>query len=163
MGLPSRRRKWWRSHAGRAAGGLIAYPQAQPPGQAAPTRGRRITRRRLLACAVPVLLIAAPGGPGEPAAPGAIAPPVRRKTAPPQLSLYLPIPLGVPGVDDPATGAFIPDHYRVSKAIDLLVFLRGYDVKRRRRRPAWPRRGRRTVNTPGPRAGPRRPPPSQSR
>jgi hypothetical protein len=36
----------------------------------------------------------------------------------------------VPGVDDPATGVFVPDHYRVDKTIDLVVFLRGYDIKR---------------------------------
>jgi hypothetical protein len=89
-----------------------------------------MTRPRLLACAVPVLLFAAPGGPGEPAAARATDPPVRREAAPPQLSLYLPIPLDVPGVDDPATGVFVPDHYRVDKTIDLVVFLRGYDIKR---------------------------------
>jgi hypothetical protein len=57
-------------------------------------------------------------------------PPVRREAAPSQLSLYLPIPLDVPGVDDPATGVFVPDHYRVDNTIDLVVFLRGYDIKR---------------------------------
>jgi hypothetical protein len=89
-----------------------------------------MTRPRLLACAVPVLLFAAPGGPGEPAAARATDPPVRREAAPPQLSLYLPIPLDVPGVDDPASGVFVPDHYRVDKTIDLVVFLRGYDITR---------------------------------
>ncbi len=54
----------------------------------------------------------------------------QRDTAPPLLSLYLPIPLGVPGVDDPATGVFVPRNYRVGPAVDLLVFLRGYDIKR---------------------------------
>lgn len=89
-----------------------------------------MTRPRLLACAVPVLLCAACGGPGESAAPHAADPPVRREAAPPQLSLYLPISLDVPRVDDPATGVFVPDHYRVDRTIDLVVFLRGYDIKR---------------------------------
>jgi hypothetical protein len=89
-----------------------------------------MTRSRLLACAAPVLLLAAYVWPGEPAAPRATDPPVRREADPPQLSLYLPIPLDVPDVDDPATGVFVPDHYRVGKTIDLVVFLRGYDVKR---------------------------------
>lgn len=77
-------------------------------------------RARLLA--LPLLLLAAPAAPGQP--------PVRRETAPPQLSLYLPIPLDIPGVDDPATGVFVPDKYRVDKTVDLVVFLRGYDIKR---------------------------------
>jgi hypothetical protein len=85
---------------------------------------------RLLVCAVPVLLLAATGRPDEPTAPANPGPPVRRETAPPQLSLYLPIPLDVPGVDDPATGVFVPDKYRVDKTIDVVVFLRGYDIKR---------------------------------
>lgn len=55
---------------------------------------------------------------------------VRRNTAPPLLSLYLPIPLGVPGVADPATGVFVPKNYRVGPTVDLLVFLRGYDIRR---------------------------------
>jgi hypothetical protein len=55
---------------------------------------------------------------------------VRRDTAPPLLSLYLPIPLGVPGVEDQATGVFIPANYKASKSIDLVLFLRGYDIKR---------------------------------
>ena len=33
-------------------------------------------------------------------------------------------------MDDPATGVFVPDQYRVDKTIDLVVFLRGYDIKR---------------------------------
>jgi hypothetical protein len=77
-----------------------------------------------------VLLLAAPGRPGEPPAPRGPDPPVRREAAPPQLSLYLPIPLDVPGVDDPATGVFVPDKYRADKAVDVVVFLRGYDIKR---------------------------------
>jgi hypothetical protein len=89
-----------------------------------------MTRSRLPACAAAVLLLAAPGRPGEPPAPRDPDPPARREAAPPQLSLYLPIPLGVPGVDDPATGVFVPDKYRAGPTVDLVVFLRGYDVKR---------------------------------
>jgi hypothetical protein len=55
---------------------------------------------------------------------------VRRDTTPPDLSLYLPIPLGVPGVKDSRAGVFVPSNYRAGKAVDLLVFLRGYDVHR---------------------------------
>ena len=89
-----------------------------------------MSRLRLLACAFPLLLLAASGGQGETTAPGKEDKPVRREAAPPQLSLYLPIPLDVPGVDDPSTGVFVPDKYRVGKTVDLVVFLRGYDVKR---------------------------------
>jgi hypothetical protein len=89
-----------------------------------------MTRLRLVACAVLMLLFASCAETGEPATPRATDPPIRRETAPPQLSLYLPIPLNVPYVDDPATGVFVPDHYRVSKTVDLIVFLRGYDIKR---------------------------------
>jgi hypothetical protein len=46
------------------------------------------------------------------------------------MSLYLPIPLGVPGVEKQSTGVFIPANYRVGKTVDLVVFLRGYDIKR---------------------------------
>ena len=55
---------------------------------------------------------------------------VRRESDPPLLSLYLPIPLGVPGVEAQSTGVFIPANYRVGKTIDLVVFLRGYDINR---------------------------------
>jgi hypothetical protein len=55
---------------------------------------------------------------------------VRRESAPPLLTLYLPIPLGIPGVEDQSTGVFIPANYRASKTIDLVLFLRGYDIKR---------------------------------
>jgi hypothetical protein len=55
---------------------------------------------------------------------------VAREATPPLLSLYLPIPLGVPEVDDLATGVFVPANYRAGKAVDLVVFLRGYDIKR---------------------------------
>jgi hypothetical protein len=55
---------------------------------------------------------------------------VRRDITPPQLSLYLPVPLGVPGVDDPATGVFVPKNCQAGATIDLVLFLRGYDIKR---------------------------------
>src|SRR5579862_8567247 len=56
--------------------------------------------------------------------------PVRRETVPPLLTLYLPIPLGVPDIDEQSTGVFVPDHYHVGATIDLVLFLRGYDIKR---------------------------------
>ena len=55
---------------------------------------------------------------------------VRRDTKPPLMSLYLPIPLGVPNVEAQSTGVFVPTNYRVGQTIDLVVFLRGYDIKR---------------------------------
>ncbi len=55
---------------------------------------------------------------------------IRRDSTPPQLSLYLPIPLGIPGVAGQATGVFVPKDYRVSDTIDLVLFLRGYDINR---------------------------------
>jgi hypothetical protein len=36
----------------------------------------------------------------------------------------------VPGVEDQATGVFVPRGYRAGQAIDLVLFLRGYDIKR---------------------------------
>jgi hypothetical protein len=55
---------------------------------------------------------------------------VRRETTPPLLSLYLPIALDVPRVDAQETGVFVPDRYRAGQTVDLVLFLRGYDVKR---------------------------------
>jgi hypothetical protein len=55
---------------------------------------------------------------------------VRRESTPPRVSLYLSIPLGVPRVDEQSTGVFVPENYRVGDTNDLVVFLRGYDVKR---------------------------------
>jgi hypothetical protein len=55
---------------------------------------------------------------------------VRRETTPPLLSLYLPIDLGVPAIEAQSTGVFVPANYKVSKVIDLVVFLRGFDIKR---------------------------------
>jgi hypothetical protein len=46
--------------------------------------------------------------------------------------LYLPIPLGVPGVEAQETGVFLPAGYRAGAAVDLVVFLRGYDINRPR-------------------------------
>ncbi|HEY2786669.1 MAG TPA: hypothetical protein VGJ05_17020 [Fimbriiglobus sp.] len=45
-------------------------------------------------------------------------------------TFYLSIPLGVPAVDDPATGVYLPEKYTAGDTIDLVLFLRGYDVKR---------------------------------
>ncbi len=55
---------------------------------------------------------------------------VPRDTTPPLMSLYLPIPLDVPGVKTQSTGVFVPSGYRVGNTVDLVVFLRGYDVNR---------------------------------
>jgi hypothetical protein len=77
-----------------------------------------------------MLLLAPSGGSGDPPNPRTAEAPVRREVVPPQLTLYLPIPLNVPRVDDPATGVFVPEGYRVDKTVDLVLFLRGYDVKR---------------------------------
>ncbi len=85
-----------------------------------------------LALSTPILLLAAGRGAEVPAAERGDGDPVRRDTAPPLVSLYLPIPLGVPRVEDPATGVFVPAGYRAGTAVDLVVFLRGYDVKRPR-------------------------------
>ena len=89
-------------------------------------------RWRTLAFSIPFLLLAA-GGPGdEQAALGKDDGAVPRDTTPPLLSLYLPIPLRVPGVEEQSTGVFVPTNYRVGETIDLVVFLRGYDIKRPR-------------------------------
>jgi hypothetical protein len=66
---------------------------------------------------------------GEPLAVNRDDPPPR-ETMPPQLSLYLPIPLGVPGVENQSTGVFVPAKYRAGETVDVIVFLRGYDIKR---------------------------------
>jgi hypothetical protein len=64
------------------------------------------------------------------AASGQSASPARAEKGPPGLSLILPIPLGVPGVTAQSTGVFAPEKYRAGDAIDLLLFLRGYDINR---------------------------------
>jgi hypothetical protein len=83
----------------------------------------------LLVLSFPFLLLASGGSKGE-TAPDGKDEAVRRETAPPCVSLYLPIPLGAPRVDEQSTGVFVPENYRVGDMIDLVVFLRGYDVKR---------------------------------
>lgn len=55
---------------------------------------------------------------------------VRRDGTPPMMSLYLPIPLGVPNVAEQSTGVFVPDRYRAGAAVDVVLFFRGYDVNR---------------------------------
>lgn len=55
---------------------------------------------------------------------------VRRENTPPLMSLYLPIPLDIPGVPAQTTGIFVPANYKAGKTVDLLVFLRGYDINR---------------------------------
>ena len=57
---------------------------------------------------------------------------VRRDTVPPLMSLYLPIQLEVPRVEEQSTGVFVPANYRTGDTVDLVLFLRGYDVKRPR-------------------------------
>jgi hypothetical protein len=89
-----------------------------------------MTGLRIPAFLFPLLLIAAGGARHEQAATPKDGEAVRRETAPPLLSLYLPIPLGVPGVEDRSTGVFVPRDYKAGEAVDLVVFLRGYDIKR---------------------------------
>lgn len=89
-----------------------------------------MTRSILLACTPLLLLIACVGSMNEPAANANNDEPIRRDTMPPQMSLYLPIPLDVPRVEAQLTGVFVPEKYRVGKTIDLVVFLRGYDINR---------------------------------
>jgi hypothetical protein len=55
---------------------------------------------------------------------------IRRDTTPPMQSLYLPIPLRVPVIEKQLTGVFIPDGYKAGKTVDVVLFLRGYDIKR---------------------------------
>ena len=55
---------------------------------------------------------------------------VRRDTKPPLLSLYLPIPLDVPCVPEQTTGVYFTANYRAGPTVDLVLFLRGYDIKR---------------------------------
>ncbi len=88
-----------------------------------------MTRARILVFSFPLWMVAA-GGATEAADNGKADVPVRRETTPPMLTLYLPIPLGVPGVAEQSTGVFVPPNYRAGKTVDLIVFLRGYDVNR---------------------------------
>jgi hypothetical protein len=56
--------------------------------------------------------------------------PVRLDASLPTMSLYVPIPLGVPNVPAQTTGVFVPANFKVGKTVDLVLFLRGYDIKR---------------------------------
>lgn len=53
-----------------------------------------------------------------------------RETTPPSMSLYLPISIGVQNVDNQSTGVFIPENFRAGSEVDLVLYLRGYDIKR---------------------------------
>lgn len=77
-----------------------------------------------------LLLVAASGAKTEIDANEKRESPIRRDTNPPLMSLFLPIPLDVPRVEAQLTGVFIPENYRVGPTIDLVVFLRGYDINR---------------------------------
>ena len=66
----------------------------------------------------------------EPVVPGKSREEIRLEKTRPDLSLYLPIPLGVPGVASQYTGVFVPKDYRAGDTIDLVLFLRGYDINR---------------------------------
>ncbi|CAN5186270.1 hypothetical protein BH11PLA2_BH11PLA2_29680 [soil metagenome] len=55
---------------------------------------------------------------------------ITSENAPPSLTLYLPIALDVPGVENPSTGVFIPKDYRAGPTVDIVLYLRGYDIKR---------------------------------
>ncbi len=81
-----------------------------------------MSRLSFLVFSLPFLLFLGGASGDEPA--------VSRDTTPPKLSLYLPIPLSVANVDSPATGVFLPENYRAAKTVDVVLFLRGYDVKR---------------------------------
>jgi len=87
-------------------------------------------RARILVFSLPFLLLAAGGAKNVSATKDRSDDTVPRDTTPPLLSLYLPIPLGVPGVEAQSTGVFVPANYRVSNTVDLVVFLRGYDINR---------------------------------
>jgi hypothetical protein len=87
-------------------------------------------RPGILACWFLPLSLILWRGENEPDAPPKPEEPVRQDSKPPRLSLYLPIPLAVPGVERQATGVFVPENYKVSETVDLVVFLRGYDINR---------------------------------
>jgi hypothetical protein len=89
-----------------------------------------VAHSRILLVSFPLLLLAAGGATNEPDPIDQKDETVPRDTTPPLLSLYLPIPLDVPGIQAQSTGVFIPDKYQVGKSIDLVLFLRGYDIKR---------------------------------
>jgi hypothetical protein len=86
---------------------------------------------RGLALAFPfLLLLPTLASSEEPAASGKGGEALRRDASPPTMSLYLPIPLSVPNLERQSTGVFVPTNYRAGDAVDLVVFLRGYDIKR---------------------------------
>ena len=87
-------------------------------------------RSHIFLFTLPFLLVAASGTKNEPPAIDLSDEPVRRDATPPLMSLYLPIPLGVPNVAAQSTGVFVPANYRVGDTIDLVLFLRGYDINR---------------------------------
>jgi hypothetical protein len=90
-----------------------------------PRRAQRLTR-----LVVPFLFLS--GGVSSIArlSPAGAGDAVRREPTPPGLSLYLPIPLNVPNVKSQSTGVFVPEKYRAGEAVDLVLFLRGYDINR---------------------------------
>ena len=77
---------------------------------------------RLLALTVFVLVVAV-GLFGEPARATGIPP--YDGTSQEMKTLYLTIPLGIPGVPAQTTGVFILAGYKVGDAVDLVLFLRG--------------------------------------
>jgi hypothetical protein len=89
-----------------------------------------MVRVSVLACGFLPLSLALCGAKNEPDAPGKPDKDVRRDTTPPRLSLYLPIPLAVPVIERQSTGVFVPENYKVGETVDLVVFLRGYDINR---------------------------------
>jgi len=78
----------------------------------------------------PLLVVASGSVEGQQATADKKVVPIPSDIEPPSKSLYLPIPIGVPGIETQSTGVFIPDKYRVGQTVDLVVFLRGYDIKR---------------------------------
>ncbi len=89
-----------------------------------------MVRLRVLACGLLPLSLALCSAKNEPDAPGKPDEPPRRDTTPPRLSLYLPIPLAVSGVERQSTGVFVPENYKVGETVDVVLFLRGYDINR---------------------------------
>jgi outer membrane protein OmpA-like peptidoglycan-associated protein len=59
-------------------------------------------------------------------APQAVAPFVYSETPPKDVTLYVKIPLGGEGPAQPLTGIFIPDSYRISSQIDVVLYLQGH-------------------------------------
>jgi hypothetical protein len=94
------------------------------------SRKPTMKRSRIVVLSLPFLLVAVGGARNVPTANDKSDEAVSRDTTPPQLSLYLPVPLGVPGVQAQSTGVFIPKDYRVGQTVDLVLFLRGYDINR---------------------------------